>query len=201
MNHTLKFAFYGQAISQTGRRAARPIHDQQLAAAITQVQRHGGKIVADYFDVYPDRRRSWDHRREARQLLLAIKDAKRGFDAIIIGDTKTALTTIIDYDDLFELCRQYGVQLWLPEIEEPVDQDNEDHEEIIKTKLWGVSPRLWNHVLQIAAEEEAATGSAHPDPHGAISRPPLVPTQRTPAGDDAHPPESASPATRAEDRS
>jgi hypothetical protein len=32
--------------------AARPVHADQLAAATTRVQRHGG-IVADYFDVYP----------------------------------------------------------------------------------------------------------------------------------------------------
>src|SRR2546421_3069569 len=64
VNHALKFAFYAQAISETGRRAVRPIHEQQLADATTCVQRHGGQIVADYFDVYPDGRRSWDHRRE-----------------------------------------------------------------------------------------------------------------------------------------
>jgi site-specific DNA recombinase len=201
VNHTLKFAFYGQAISETGRRAARPIREQQLAEATTRVQRHGGKIVADYFDVYPDRHRALHHRREARQLLLAIQAEQRGFDAIIIADTRAALTTIIDYDDLIELCSRHGVRLWLPEIDEPVDRDNEEHQEIIKTKLWGVSPRLWNRILQIAAEEEAATGSAQPDRHSAISNPPPIPTQRTPAGDHPHPPESASPATRAEERS
>ena len=201
MNHALKFAFYAQAISETGRRAVRPIHEQQLADATTCVQRHGGQIVADYFDVYPDGRRSWDHRREARQLLLAIQDEQRGFDAIIIAHTATALTTIIQYDDLIALCRQYSVQLWLPEIDEPVDRDNEEHQEIIKTKPWGVSPRLWNRILQTAAEQEAAARTAQPDRHSAISNPPPIPTQRTPAGDDPHPPERASPATRAEDRS
>jgi hypothetical protein len=100
MNHTLKFAFYGQAIIDAGRRAARPIHALQHADATTRVARHGGQIVADYFDVYPDWRRSWGHRREARKLLLAIEGPKRAFDAVIIGDTNTALTTVTQYDDL-----------------------------------------------------------------------------------------------------
>ena len=55
----MNFAFYGLAAA-TSRRAARPVHTDQLAAATTHVQRHGG-IVADYFDVYSDRYRAVPH--------------------------------------------------------------------------------------------------------------------------------------------
>jgi hypothetical protein len=98
------------------------------------------------------------------------------------------------------LCAEHGVQLWLPEIDEPVDKDNEEHQEIIKTKLWGVSPRLWNHILQTAADEEAAAEATQLDRHDAISTPP-IPAQRTPDDDRPCPPRSASPVTSTEDQS
>ena len=124
----MNFAFYGQAIT-IGRRAARPIHAQQLADATARVSRHDGTIIADYFDVYPDRLRAWRHRRQAARLLKAIEDPNRTFDALVIGDTGTALTAM-QYQDLLALCTACEVRLWLPEVGEAVDPDNEEHQEI-----------------------------------------------------------------------
>jgi|SRR5690242_9959787 len=135
----MNFAFYGQAI-MTNRTAARPFRAQQLADATARVARHGGTIVAEYFDVYPDRLNAWRHRRQAWRLLSAIEDPQRIFDAIIVGDTATALTGT-QYEDLLVRCTEHGVQLWLPEIDEPIDFDNEGHQEAIEDKLWIVPPR------------------------------------------------------------
>jgi hypothetical protein len=189
----MKFAFYGQAIT-TERRTARPIHVQQRADATDRVARHGGQIVADYFDVYPDGRRAWQHRRQAHQLLRAIEDPKRGFDAVVIGDTASALTPA-EYDDLLALCGEYGVQLWLPEVDGPVDPDNEEHQEIILAELWDVPPRLWNTIMQMSAEDATWPLIGH-DHCLAPTDAALIPTQRTPSASDVpHPRTDASAAT------
>ncbi len=189
----MKFAFYGQAIT-TDRRTARPIHAYQLADATGHVARHDGQIVADYFDVYPDGRRAWRHRRQAHQLLHAIEDPQRGFDAVVIGDTGSALTPA-EYDDLLALCGEYGVQLWLPEVDEPVDPDNEEHQEVIMETLWDVPPRLWNTVMQMSAEGTVSS-STDPDHRLATTHPAPIPTQRIPpASDVLHPRPDASAAT------
>jgi hypothetical protein len=189
----MKFAFYGQAIT-TDWRTARPIHAQQLADATGRIARRGGQIVADYFDVYPDGRRPWRHRRQAHQLLHAIEDPQRGFDAIVIGDTGSALTPA-EYDDLLALCGEYGVQLWLPEVDEPVDPDNEEHQEIIMETLWDVPPRLGDTITQMSAEDTARP-STDPDHRLATTHPAPIPTQRMPpASDVLHPRPDASAAT------
>jgi site-specific DNA recombinase len=122
----MNFAFYGQATT-TDRPGARTIHTRQLADATTPVQAHDGRIVAEYFDVYPDRLTALRHRRRARHLLHAIEDGQRRFDAIVIGDSRTALTAM-QYDGLLWLCTQHGLQLWLPEIDQPVDPDSDVHQ-------------------------------------------------------------------------
>ena len=196
----MNFAFYGQAIIKNGRRGASLIRAQQLAHANTRIARHGGQIVADYFDVYPDRLWSWRHRRQAHLLLRAIADPQRSFDAVVIGNTDTALTAL-QYDDLLELCTQHGVHLWLPEIDGPVDPDNNEHHEIIKEKLWGTFPPLRNTTTQMLTEQAAVTPDTAPDRGVATTSPPPTPTQRRPAsGTDPNPPADAA-ATRADDSS
>jgi hypothetical protein len=141
----MKFAFYGQAIT-TDRRTARPIHTQQRADATARIALRDGQIVTDYFDVYPDGQRAWRHRRQAHRLLHAIEDPQRSFDAVVIADTASALTPA-EYDDLVALCGEHGVQLWLPEVDGPVDPNSEEHQESILEMLWDVPPRLWNTIM------------------------------------------------------
>jgi lambda repressor-like predicted transcriptional regulator len=151
----VNYAFYGQAIIKTGRRGARLIHDQQLAEATSRVQQYCDQIVADYFDVYPDRLWSCRHRRQAHHLLRAIEDPRRSFDAIVISDTGTALTAR-QYDELLELCTQHRVELWLAEIDAPVDRDNDEHQAILAEKLWGVSPALRETIMRASVDDSAA---------------------------------------------
>ena len=134
----MNFAFYGQAIT-TDRPAARSIHVRQLADATARIHRRGGLVVADYFDIYRDRFTALRHRHQARRLLLAIKDRRRGFAAVVIGDTQTALTAM-QYQDLLWTCAEHRVQLWVPESDGPVDPDDDAHEEIMKNLFWGTSP-------------------------------------------------------------
>ena len=131
----MNFAFYGLAAA-TGRRAARPVHADQLSAATARVQRHGGVVVADYFDVYPDRFRPVWHCRHGRRLLQAIKEPHRDFDAVVIGDTRSTLTPY-RYDELLWHCADRDVQLWIPEIDGPIDPDSDHHRKIVNVLFWG----------------------------------------------------------------
>jgi predicted site-specific integrase-resolvase len=108
----MNFAFYGQATT-TDRGAARLVRARQRAEAATRVQRLGGQIVAEYFDVYRDRYTGLSYRRQAHRLLHAIEDERRAFDALVIVDTRTALTAM-QYDDLQFICHEHNVQLWVP---------------------------------------------------------------------------------------
>jgi hypothetical protein len=192
----MNFAFYGQAI-MTSRMAARPIRAQQLADATTRAAHHDGTIVANYFDVYPDRHRALWHRRQATQMLRAIEDPQRSFDAIIIGDTASTLTPAV-YDSLLTLCSQHGVQLWLPEVDGPVDRHNEEHQEIILEVLWGGSPRFWNTIMQ-SSTEDPARPLIDSDHRVAPADAPPIPTPRTPPVSDVPHPSADAPATPVED--
>jgi site-specific DNA recombinase len=130
----MNFAFYGLAAA-TSRRAARPVHADQLAAATTHVQPHGG-IVADYFDVYPDRYRAVRHCQHGRRLLQAIQQPHRDFDAVVIGDTRGTLTPY-RYDELLWHCDNHDVQLWIPEIDVPIDPNSDHHRTIVNVLFWG----------------------------------------------------------------
>ncbi|MEU3457469.1 hypothetical protein ABZ671_28270 [Micromonospora sp. NPDC006766] len=59
-------------------------------------------------------------------MLAALADPDRGFDAIVVGEFERAF-----YGDQFcqlaPLLKIYGVELWLPELNGPVDATNELH--------------------------------------------------------------------------
>jgi hypothetical protein len=82
-------------------------------------------------------------------MLQAIENPQRDFDAVVIGDTQTALTAV-QYEDLLWICTRHGVQLWVPEIDEPVEPDNDAHQEIMKYLFWGPPPWFRNDFPDIA---------------------------------------------------
>jgi site-specific DNA recombinase len=158
----MNYVFYGLAPT-TDRRAARALQTDQLADASRRMQRHGGHLVADYFDVYPDKLRAWRHRRQGRRLLQAIQDEQRGFDAVTIGNTISALTAS-GYDELLWLCTEHSVRLWLPEIDEPIDPTNQGHHEIVSALFWGPLTSLRQPVLLPAASTLRTTPPTHTQP-------------------------------------
>jgi site-specific DNA recombinase len=140
----MNFAFYGLATA-TSRRAARPVHADQLTAATKRVQRHGGVIVADYFDVYPNRRRAVRHCRHGRRLLQAIQEPHRDFGAVVIGDTRSTLTPY-RYDELLSHCDNHDIQLWIPEIDDPIDPNSDHHQKIMSELFWGPLATALHHI-------------------------------------------------------
>jgi site-specific DNA recombinase len=79
-----------------------------------------GRIVAEFFDVGCSRRVPWERRRQAACLLGAVTNPDRKFDAIIVGESERAFTGT-QLLRLAPLFLAHGVQVWLPEIDGPVD--------------------------------------------------------------------------------
>jgi len=98
-----------------------------------------GAIVAAFFDVGVSRRTPWHLRPQANLLLAALPRPHRGFDAIVVGEFERAFYAG-QYEQLAPTFAAHGVQLWLPELDGPVDPANELHMSLLA--LLGVhSPR------------------------------------------------------------
>jgi len=177
----MNFAFYGQAVT-TDRQEARRIRDQQVADAAARVAAVGGQIVRDFFDVYPDRHRAWRHRRHARRLLAELADPEgRGFDAIIVSDTRTVFGSSYEYDLILWLCGLRQAQLWVPEIEGPVVEDHVVDVRIMMELFWGMAPP-WPPAPQAGEEWRPPDGGWADDRCQFGRRPGLVGCQLGPRG-------------------
>ncbi|MEV4847410.1 recombinase family protein [Micromonospora matsumotoense] len=120
----IRFAFYG-------RMSTRDFQDRLSSARwqrdfADEVIDGRGVIVADFFDVGVSRQVPWPRRPQAARLLAALTDPGRGFDAVVVGEFERAFYGN-QFRDLAPLFNLYGVQLWLPELNGPVDASNELH--------------------------------------------------------------------------
>jgi len=86
-----------------------------------------GRIVATFFDVGYSREIAWNDRPEAARLLAAITDPDRGFDAVVVGEYARAFYGS-QAIHLAPLLQTHGVQLWLPEVDGPVDLASPTHQ-------------------------------------------------------------------------
>ena len=124
----LRFAFYGRISTQdlqdrlSSSRWQRDVAQDLIAGR--------GRIVAEYFDVSYSRRLPWTERPQATALLAAIADAHRGFDAVVVGELERAFygNQLAQIAPVFE---RYGVQLWLPEVDGPVDRHDPTHQALM----------------------------------------------------------------------
>lgn len=124
----LRFALYGR-ISTSDFQDRESSHAWQREAACDLINGHGS-IVTEFFDVGCSRRRAWPDRPQAAALLAAMADPNRTFDAVVIGEYERAFTGD-QLRTLAPLFDRHGVQLWLPEINGPVDLHNPTHQAII----------------------------------------------------------------------
>ena len=124
----LRFAFYGR-VSTAEYQDPESSMGWQRDSALDLIG-SVGQIVVEYFDVGCSRRLAWMDRPQARRLLEAIARPDREFDAIVVGEAERALcagqlpamtSTFVDH----------GVQVWLPELDRPVDPENPAHQAVV----------------------------------------------------------------------
>lgn len=124
----LRFAFYGRTSTEdyqdqaSSHRWQRDVADNIIGDC--------GDIVAEFFDSGYTRRLPWAARPEAAALLKAVADPDRGFDAIVVGEFERAF-----YGDQFQrlmpVFDRYGIQVWLPETDGPVDLADPTHQALM----------------------------------------------------------------------
>lgn len=119
-------------------------HGWQLGNARKFVEPLGGEIVADYFDIGQSRSVPWDHRPEGRRLLAALKDPRREWNAVVVGEG-----TRCWFGNQFSLIaprfEAYGVDLWVPELGGKYDPRNPSHK-MLMSVLGGMSESERQHV-------------------------------------------------------
>ncbi|WIX92610.1 recombinase family protein [Amycolatopsis sp. DG1A-15b] len=116
----------------------------QFGNARKFVEPLGGRIVAEFFDVGQSRSVPWERRTEASQLLAQLKNPRRGWDALVVGEG-----TRCWFGNQFSLIAPrfaaYGVDLWVPELGGKFDPRNPSHK-MLMSVLGGMSESERQHV-------------------------------------------------------
>ncbi|GIE36129.1 hypothetical protein Ait01nite_091740 [Actinoplanes italicus] len=124
----LRFAFYGR-VSTANHQDPVASHQWQREAA-TQAVGTAGAIVCDYFDIGCSRSLPWHDRPQASRLLDAIRNPKREFDAIIVGESDRAFSGN-QLQQLLPTLTHSNITLWLPELGGPLYPGNPTHRALI----------------------------------------------------------------------
>ncbi|GAA2806838.1 recombinase family protein [Saccharopolyspora taberi] len=136
-------AFYGRCSTEDNQ-DPETSHGWQLGNAQKFVDPLGGNVVAEYFDVGQSRSVPWERREAASQLLMALKDPNRGWDAVVVGEG-----TRCWFGNQFSLIAPrfaaYGVDLWVPELGGKFDARNPSHK-MLMSVLGGMSESERQHV-------------------------------------------------------
>jgi DNA invertase Pin-like site-specific DNA recombinase len=151
------FAFYGR-VSTEDQQDPTTSRNWQLARSRSLIGPHGGEVVAEYFDVGTSRSLPWKRRPQATELLHALRDPGRAFDAVVIGEPARAF-----YGNQFSLTFpvfvHYGVDLWVPEVGGAVDPGSDAHD-LVMSLYGGMSKGKRNRIkirVRSAMAAQAAT--------------------------------------------
>jgi site-specific DNA recombinase len=120
----MRFAFYGRTSTDRFQDPVSSRQWQRDSAVRTIAER--GRIVTEFVDVGCSRSVSWHDRPQAAALLQAATDPDRGFDAVVIGEFERAFDQGQARAVIARL-NAYGVAVWLPEFDGPVDLRDADH--------------------------------------------------------------------------
>jgi DNA invertase Pin-like site-specific DNA recombinase len=124
----LRFAFYGRISTLE--------YQDPVSSRAWQVEAAGrviagrGRIVAEFFDVGTSRSLPWARRPQAAALLAAAQDPNRGFDAVVVGEFERAFAGG-QAPPVIALLTSFGVQVWLPEAQGPIDLADPVHQALL----------------------------------------------------------------------
>ena len=146
-------AFYGRCSTEDNQ-DPQTSRGWQLGNARRFIEPRGGRIVAEYFDVGESRSVPWHRRPAAAQLLLDLKDRRRGWTAVVVGEG-----TRCWFGNQFSLTAPrlaaYGVDLWVPELGSRYEARNPSHA-MLMSLLGGMSESERRHVqLRVRAAMDA----------------------------------------------
>ncbi|MCX2950201.1 recombinase family protein [Lentzea sp. NEAU-D7] len=116
----------------------------QFGNATKFVEPFGAEVVAEFFDIGQSRSVPWDRRHEASRLLAELKNPRRGWHAVVVGEG-----TRCWFGNQFSLIaprfEAYGVDLWVPELGGKYDPRNPSHK-MLMSVLGGMSESERQHV-------------------------------------------------------
>jgi DNA invertase Pin-like site-specific DNA recombinase len=136
-------AFYGRCSTEDNQDPETSL-GWQLGNARKFVEPLGGTVAAEYFDVGQSRSVPWNRRMQASRLLDALKDPRREWTAVVVGEG-----TRCWFGNQFSLVaprfEAYGVDLWVPELGGKFDARNPSHK-MLMSVLGGMSESERQHV-------------------------------------------------------
>ncbi|MBO3736593.1 recombinase family protein [Actinoplanes sp. NEAU-H7] len=124
----IRFAFYGR-ISTSEYQDPVSSRAWQIESAQRLVAGRG-RIVAEFFDPGASRSLPWRRRPQAAALLAAAAGPDRHFDAVVVGEFERAFAGG-EAQRVIETLQSFGVQVWLPEAQGPVDLDDAEHRALL----------------------------------------------------------------------
>ena len=154
-----RFAFYGR-VSTEDQQDPASSRNWQLARSRQVIERVGGEIVAEYFDIGQSRSLPWKRRPEASRLLKAFSERDREFDAVVIGEPQRAFYGN-QFGLTFPVFVHYDVELWVPEVGGAVDPGSDAHD-LVMSLYGGMSKgernRIKTRVRTAMAAQAAVQG-------------------------------------------
>ncbi len=138
-----RFAFYGR-VSTEDQQDPESSRGWQLARSQSLIERHGGVVVAEYFDIGFSRSLPWKRRPQASALLDALRRPDRGFEAVVIGEPARAFYGN-QFGLTFPLFEHYQVELWVPEVGGRIDPGSDAHD-LVMSLYGGMSKGERNRI-------------------------------------------------------
>jgi site-specific DNA recombinase len=105
------------------------------------------KIVGVVHDKDTSRSLPWSQRKEASALLAQLPNPSRGWSGIVVGEPQRAFGDTGQVQTVLAQLNHYDVQLWVPELQGPVDPTSEIHDIILS--LFGGLSRAERNRLRV----------------------------------------------------
>ncbi|MCQ6246237.1 recombinase family protein [Streptomyces malaysiensis] len=139
----IRFAFAGRC-STEDLQDPEASRNWQLTRAQALIKPAEGQIVTEYFDIGHSRSLPWQRRPRANELLRALRDPNRGFDAVVIGEPQRTFYGN-QFGNTFPVFVHFRIPLWVPEVGGPIDPDNEAHD-LVMSVFGGMSKGERNRI-------------------------------------------------------
>ncbi|MFI1733902.1 recombinase family protein [Streptomyces acidicola] len=139
----IRFAFAGRC-STVDLQDPEASRNWQLTRAKALIEPAGGHIVTEYFDIGHSRSLPWQRRPRANELLQALRNPNRGFDAVVIGEPQRTFYGN-QFGNTFPVFVHFRIPLWVPEVGGPIDPANEAHD-LVMSVFGGMSKGERNRI-------------------------------------------------------